>query len=101
MTAIDGATLATTDVAIGGRYANAIAVNSVTNKIYVPADCYGDLSCQGAPDGTVSVVDGVTLAYTSVAAGVAPDSMAVNSVTNKIYVANDAAATPTVRATGR
>ncbi len=89
MTVIDGATLATTDVAIGGRDANTIAVNSVANKIYIPANCYGNPSCQGAPDGTVSVVDGVTLAYTSVGAGVSPDSMAVNSVTNTIYVANE------------
>jgi YVTN family beta-propeller protein len=89
MTVIDGATLATTDVAIGGRDANTIAVNSVTNKIYIPANCYGNPSCQGAPDGTVSVVDGVTLAYASVGAGVSPDSMAVNSVTNTIYVANE------------
>jgi YVTN family beta-propeller protein len=89
MTVIDGATLATTDVVIGGRDANTIAVNSVANKIYIPANCYGNPSCQGAPDGTVSVVDGVTLAYTSVGAGVSPDSMAVNSVTNTIYVANE------------
>jgi YVTN family beta-propeller protein len=89
MTVIDGATLATTDVAIGGRDANTIAVNSVANKIYIPANCYGNPSCQGAPDGTVSVVDGVTLAYTSVGAGVSPDSMAVNSVANRIYVANE------------
>jgi YVTN family beta-propeller protein len=89
MTVIDGATLATTDVAIGGRDANTIAVNSVANKIYIPANCYGNPSCQGAPDGTVSVVDGVTLAYTSVGAGVSPDSMALNSVTNTIYVANE------------
>ena len=34
----------------------------------------------------MSVVDGVTLAYTSVGAGVSPDSMAVNSVTNQICV---------------
>jgi YVTN family beta-propeller protein len=89
MTVIDGATLATTDVAIGGRDVNTIAVNSVANKIYIPANCYGNPSCQGAPDGTVSVVDGVTLAYTSVGAGVSPDSIAVNSVTNTIYVANE------------
>jgi YVTN family beta-propeller protein len=88
MTAIDGATLATTDVAIGGHYPRAIAVNSVTNKVYVPSDCYGDPSCQGAPDGTVSVVDGATLAYTSVGAGASAYSIAVNSVANRIYVAN-------------
>jgi YVTN family beta-propeller protein len=89
MTVIDGATLGTIDVAIGGHYPYAVAVNSVTNKIYVPSDCYSDPSCQGAPNGTVSVIDGATLAYTSVAAGVYPEGLAVNSVTNRIYVANE------------
>jgi YVTN family beta-propeller protein len=72
MTVIDGATLGTIDIAIGGHHPQAIAVNSVTNKIYVPSDCYGDPSCQNEPNGTVSVVDGATLAYTSVGAGVPP-----------------------------
>jgi YVTN family beta-propeller protein len=89
MTVIDGATLATTDVAIGGYGPNTIAVNSATNKIYVPDICGGDPSCQGDPVGTVSVIDGGTLAYTSVPAGWAPYTMAVNSATNKIYVANE------------
>jgi YVTN family beta-propeller protein len=89
MTVIDGATLGTIDVAIAGHYARAIAVNSVTNKIYVPSDCYGDPSCQGVPNGTVSVIDGATLAYTSVGAGVSAYSIAVNSVANRIYVANE------------
>ena len=89
MTAINGTTLATTNVPIGGRFPYAIAVNSVTNKIYVPGDCYSDLSCQGAPDGTVSVIDGATLTYTSVGAGDSPDSLAVDSVANRIYVANE------------
>jgi YVTN family beta-propeller protein len=88
MTAIDGANLVTTVVPIGGYYPETIAVNSATNKIYVPSECYGDPSCQSDPNGTVSVIDGGTLAYTSVAAGWAPYTMAVNSVTNKIYVAN-------------
>ena len=88
MTVIDGATLATTEVAIGGSHPRALAVNSVTNKIYVPSLCNGDPSCQGEPIGTVSVVDGGTLTYTSVPAGERPYAMALNSVTNKIYVAN-------------
>ncbi len=88
MTAIDGATLVTTDVSIGGYYPYTIAVNSATNKIYVPADCFGDPSCQSEPNGTVSVVDGGTLAYTSVSAVFSPNTMAVNTTTKKIYVAN-------------
>ena len=85
MTVIDGASLATTDVTIAGSQPYAIAVNSETNKIYVPSECYGDPSCR---NGTVTVIDGVSLGTVSVPAGASPDSIAVNSVTNQIYVAN-------------
>jgi YVTN family beta-propeller protein len=95
VTVIDGTTLATTDVPIGGYFPYAIAVNSVTNKIYVPSDCFGDPSCQGDLAGTVSVIDGGTRAYTSVAAGgFGSDTMAVNSATNKIYIANQCGSDP-------
>jgi DNA-binding beta-propeller fold protein YncE len=100
MTVIDGATLATTDVPIGGYYPYTIAVNSATNKIYVPADCVGDPSCQGDPNGTVSVIDGATLAYASVASGFAASTMALNSATNKIYVANQCGSDPTCAGNG-
>ena len=100
MTVIDGASLATTDVAIGGYGPHAIAVNSVTNKIYVPTMCYGDFSCQGASDGTVSVIDGGTLAYSSVPAGGSPYAAAVNSVTNKIYVASQCGSDPSCLSVG-
>ena len=100
VTAIDGATLATTDVTIGGRDATAIAVNSVINKIYVPANCYNNPSCQNEPNGTVSVVDGATLAYTSVGAGIFPYSLAVNPVANRIYVVNKCGSDPTCNSTG-
>ena len=55
MTVIDGATLATTDVPIGGYLPFTLAVNSVTNKIYVPDYCGYDPSCQRELNGTVSV----------------------------------------------
>jgi YVTN family beta-propeller protein len=100
MTVIDGATLGTTNVAIGGHHPQAIAVNSVTNKIYVPSDCYSDPSCQNEPNGTVSVVDGATLTYTSVGAGISPDSLAVNSVANRIYVANECGSDRTCNSNG-
>jgi YVTN family beta-propeller protein len=100
MTVIDGASLATTDVAIGGYYPYAIAVNSATNKIYVPTECYSDVSCQGASNGTVSVIDGATLTYTSVPAGGYPYAVAVNSGTNKIYVVNQCGSDPTCLSVG-
>ena len=85
VTVIDGASLATTDVPVGGYEPYAIAVNAKTNKIYVPGECNGDPSCH---NGTVTVIDGATLVTASVPAGADPASIAVNSVTNQIYVAN-------------
>ena len=58
-----------------------VAVNSVTNKIYV-AD-YG-----GGAGGTVAVIDGATDSTATVAAGIGTIAVALNPVTNKIYVVN-------------
>lgn len=55
-----------------------MAINPVTNKIYVPAD------------SGVLVIDGVTDSIiATVPAGTSPFQLAVNSVTNKIYVENN------------
>jgi uncharacterized repeat protein (TIGR01451 family) len=80
VTVIDGVSSSTTTVPLGagaGSQANpnSIAVNPVTNKIYV-ANYNGS---------TVTVIDGVTNSTTNVAVS-APVSLAVNPVTNKIYV---------------
>ena len=78
VTVIDGATNATTTLAVGLTPVF-MALNEVTNKIYVLTDY-----------GGVTVIDGATNATTTVAAGQGPDAaVAVNPVTNKIYVAND------------
>ena len=61
-----------------GTNPNAVAVNPVTNKIYV--------ANQGSPN--LTVIDGATNTTTTVAAGTNPNAVAVNPVTNKIYVAN-------------
>jgi DNA-binding beta-propeller fold protein YncE len=98
VTVIDGASLATTDVTIGGYNPAAIAVNSTTNKIYVAGECNPAPSCE---HGTVTVINGVTLGTVSVPAGVDPDSIAVNSVTNQIYVANRCWYDPTCRGKSR
>ena len=99
MTVIDGATLATTDVLIGGFFAQELGVNSVTNKIYVFSACSNDPSCQREYYGTVSVVDGATLTYTSVPAQTGGSDtgggMAIDSTSNKIYVANTCGNDPT------
>src|SRR5436309_645247 len=57
----------------------AVAVNPVTNKIYV-----GNVF-----SANVTVIDGATNGTTTVAAGTNPVAVAVNPVTNKIYVANE------------
>ncbi len=61
-----------------GTQPNAVAVNPVTNKIYVA----------NYESGNVTVIDGRTNETSTVAAGTNPDAVAVNPVTNKIYVAN-------------
>jgi YVTN family beta-propeller protein len=68
---------------------HAIAVNSVTNKIYVSNQV--PLS-----SNTVTVMDGATLGTTTVPVGIYVGYFAVNSVTNQIYVTNVSSNTVTV-----
>ena len=62
-----------------------MAVNPVTNKIYV-----------ANYSSNVTVIDGATNSTTTVGAGSNPIAVAVNPVTNKIYVANYSSNTVTV-----
>jgi YVTN family beta-propeller protein len=64
----------------------AVAVNPVTNKIYVA----------NASANRVTVVDGVTHATTNVAVGRNPQYVAVNTAANKIYVSNTTDASLTI-----
>jgi YVTN family beta-propeller protein len=59
-------------------YLTAIAVNPVSNKIYVAGVNSGD--------GTVSVIDGTSNTATPVAVAGSPSALAVAAATNKIYV---------------
>ncbi len=91
VTAIDGATLSTTTVSntkAAGVAPVAIAVNPVTNKIYVANRAIG-----GSNPGSVTIIDGATNSTVTVADpnAVSPDAIAVNMATNKIYVANEGA----------
>ncbi|MBI1785461.1 YncE family protein, partial [Candidatus Sumerlaeota bacterium] len=62
-----------------GTAPNAIAINPVTNKIYVA----------NFSSNNVTVIDGTTHATTTVGTGGSgPIAIAVNPVTNKIYVCN-------------
>jgi YVTN family beta-propeller protein len=86
VTVIDGATHATETIkTVDSRPAMAVAVNSVTNKIYI-----------SEYDGALTVIDGATNGTTSVPVGGTIPAIAVNPVTNKIYLTNDAGNSVTV-----
>ena len=77
MTVIDGSDNSTVTVS-AGTYPVAVAVNPVTNMIYV-ANKNSD---------NVTVIDGSDNSTVTVSVDVIPVAVAVNSVTDKIYVAN-------------
>jgi YVTN family beta-propeller protein len=72
LTVIDGATNSTTTIATP---TSGIAVNSVTNKIYIT---------NGST--TLTVIDGVTNSTSTLMVGTYALSIAVNPLTNKIYI---------------
>ena len=99
-TVIDGATSSTSTVSVGAD-PSAVAVNPVTNKIYVVDSniCFtnsnNDIN-NGGHTGSVTVIDGADNSNATVDAGILPCAIAVNPVTNKIYVANRDSNTVTV-----
>ncbi len=97
VTVIDGATLSTDTITVG-IFPSEVAVNSVTNKIYVDNFCGNDSGCQSP--GTVTVIDGATLSTQTVSAEISPYHVAVNPITNKIYVENGCGNDPTCNSAG-
>ncbi len=95
LSVINGATLATQTVSVGVQ-PRSVAVDSATNKIYVANKCGDDPSCSTSRNGTVTVIDGATLSTHTVTVGVFPYSVAVNPVTNQIYVSDEGDGTVTV-----
>jgi DNA-binding beta-propeller fold protein YncE len=93
---LDGATNATATVVDPNAYDPvAVAMNPVTNKVYI---CnYGDDDNGNFHGSNVTVIDGNTNAVITVtdpnASGQPCDSIAVNTVTNKIYVMNNSSVT--------
>ena len=87
VTVIDGATDNTQSVNVG-FYPVVVAVDPVTNTIYVVNNNCIDYPNPCAGNGTVTVIDGVTLATNTVTVGSYPYGIAVNPMTNQIYVAN-------------
>lgn len=87
---IDGSTYTTTAITVG-VCPTAMTVNPVTNKIYVANFGFISLTCGSCFNfGGITIIDGATNAASSVADPNAryPTAIAVNSATNKIYVAN-------------
>ena len=92
VTVIDGATLKHHKRADGyapGFSLHGVAINQTTNTIYVANDCpaAGWPTCPPGL-GTVTVINGSTLATQTVTVGRKPINLAVDSQTNMIYVAN-------------
>lgn len=79
LTVIDGASNSTSAVPLSGLTPAVfdVAVNSVTDKIYVSGG------------GITAVVDGTTLAISTIHAGGSNGVVAVNANTNKVYVADN------------
>jgi YVTN family beta-propeller protein len=84
---IDGATLASTTVPVG-FHPFGVAVNSITNQISVTNLCGDSYPNCNSHIGTVTVIDGVTLATINLGVGFRPFHVAVNAVTNRIYAPN-------------
>jgi YVTN family beta-propeller protein len=92
VTVIDGATDSTATVAdpsASGIQSVAVAVNSVTNKIYVANN--NMLGFSNTTVGNVTVIDGATNSTTTITDpnAISPVALALNPVTNKIYIANE------------
>lgn len=72
-----------------GNCPTAIAVNPATDKVYVASEIYVAYEgCSNVQVGYVTVIDGVTNNTLTVSTGAGPAAIAINSQTNKIYVAN-------------
>ncbi len=93
LSVIDGTNNTVTNTVALEQLPSVILINSVTNKIYVGNSCGTDPSCitNGNTNtiGTITVVDGATLATSVVSAGHGTTGMAVNPVANEVYMTNN------------
>ena len=84
MVVIDGSTNTSVGSILTGVNPEAVAVNPVTNRVYVANN-----GIPGNPlGGNVAVVDGATTTTNTIDAGSNPYAVAVDQVTNKVYVPN-------------
>jgi YVTN family beta-propeller protein len=91
---VDGATNTVTDTVTVGVAPQVIFVNQATNKVWVLNLCGSTLSCDINGDnshviGSVTQIDGTTLATTTANTGQGAGALALNSVANKVYVSNN------------
>ena len=90
---VDGATNTVTATVTVGVAPQVIFADSATNKVWVLNLCGSTLSCDITGDnshviGSVTQIDGATLATTTANTGQGSGAMAYNSVANKAYVSN-------------
>ena len=89
VTVINEAQGSVSNIQVGGGTPQAIIVNPVTNRIYVAIANGIGITAQ-LTDGNVRVIDGSNdTAGATIQVGRNPFAIALNPVTNRIYVAND------------
>ncbi len=91
---IDGATNTVTSTVTVGVGPSVIFTNPITNKIYVQNSCGSDLNCDVDGDnsqvvGTVTQIDGATLATQTLNVGQGFVALAINLVANTVYGSNN------------
>ena len=93
VTVVNGTDLTTQTVTVG-FYPYSVAVNSATNQIYVSSACTAiDDTGSCTTPGTVTQIDGASLATQTANTGWHPALVRVNSVTNQVYVTNNCGST--------
>ncbi len=90
---VDGATNTVTNTVTVGVAPQVIFADSVTNKVWVLNLCGSTLSCDITGDnshviGSVTQIDGATLATATANTGQGAGALAYNPVANKAYVSN-------------
>jgi YVTN family beta-propeller protein len=92
LSVIDGTNNTVTSTVGLEQLPSVILINQITDKIYVGNSCGTDPSCitngNGNTIGTITVVDGATLATSIVTAGKGTTGVAVNPVANEAYITN-------------
>jgi YVTN family beta-propeller protein len=96
---INGTTNTVTDTITVGQGADAVAVDQVTDTIYVANGCFPAVC--SSPANTVSVINGATnLVTATINVGLFPSELAVDETTDTVYVAIACGSDPTCNSPG-